>query len=113
MPWAAGDAKAWIEGATDKQAEVGASVANEALARCEKEGGEDCEASAIKQAKAVMGRLKESGPFGETLASVLIEAATREGSPVGAAMLTEVVDMLTIGTRAIFVESCEAVPLEE
>jgi hypothetical protein len=91
MPWTAEEAKAWVEGATDKQAEVGAQVANEALARCTEEKGDDCEGSAIRQAKAVMGKLKESGPFGERLASALIETATKEAVGVsGPARFSEV-----------------------
>jgi hypothetical protein len=111
-PWTAEEAKAWVEGATDKQAEVGAQVANEALARCTEEKGDDCEGSAIRQAKAVMGKLKESGPFGERLASALIEAATKEAVH-DSRDLAEVVDALTVGTRAVFVEtSGAAVPVE-
>lgn len=82
MPWTAEDAKQWVKDATDEQAEVGAEVANDALARCEAEKGEDCEASAIRQAKAIMSKLAESGPFGERLASALLKAT--EGGNVPA-----------------------------
>jgi hypothetical protein len=92
LPWKAKDAKGWIEGATDNQATVGARVANEALARCQKEGGEDCEGAAIRQAKSVMVKLKESGAWGENLAVALVEAASQE-------------TVLDLETRPDFVES--------
>jgi len=61
MPFTAEDAKDHTEKAdTPKKQEVWAKVANQALAACEKDGGEDCEASAIKQANAAVDKIGES-----------------------------------------------------
>jgi uncharacterized protein len=45
-------------GLSDKEKATWVSVANAALAKCEKEGGVNCEASAIKQANAAVGSAK-------------------------------------------------------
>jgi len=62
MPWKKADVDKHIKGLTDKQKEVWIKVANSALDRCLKAGGErqKCEASAIRQANAVAKGVKES-----------------------------------------------------
>ncbi len=69
MPWKAADSLKYAKGLSAKQQQVWAKVANEALAKCEADGGTDCEAAAIKQATAAAKRVEES-------ASLLAEAAT-------------------------------------
>lgn len=63
MPWEVGDVESHIKGLTDKQKRVWVGVANDALARCLKDGGETktCEGSAIRQANSVAKKVEESG----------------------------------------------------
>jgi hypothetical protein len=58
MPWTSGDADEHVKGLTDSQAKIWASTANAALARCEKDGGSDCEGRALAIAAA---RVKQLG----------------------------------------------------
>lgn len=62
MPWEVADVDRHMKDLTDSQKETWVEVANDALARCLKAGGKSdvCDASAIKQANAVVGRLGES-----------------------------------------------------
>jgi hypothetical protein len=61
MPWTVKDVDRHKKGLTDKQKETWVKVANSALKRCQDKGGDDCEASAIRQANSVVGQQKESG----------------------------------------------------
>ena len=64
MPWGIADVEKHNKGATTKaEKELWISVANPAAARCKAKGGSDCEASAIRQANAVLARSKEAGGF--------------------------------------------------
>lgn len=54
MPWTVQDVDKHKKGLTDKQKELWVRVANSVLERCQKEGGQDCEASAIRQANSVV-----------------------------------------------------------
>lgn len=56
MPWAIADVEQHSKGLTDAQKAVWVKVANAALTKCESEGGEACDASAIKQANAVVAK---------------------------------------------------------
>lgn len=58
MPWSIGDVEKHCKGLTDKQKKVWVSVANKALAACQKKGGKDCEKSAIMQANSVAKKTK-------------------------------------------------------
>lgn len=69
MPWKAADSLKYAKGLTPAQQKTWAKVANASLAKCEADGGTDCEATAIKQATAMAKRVTES-------ASLLAEAAT-------------------------------------
>ena len=60
MPWQASDAKRHKAGLTPKQARQWASVANDALSRCEKAGESDCEGRAIRQANSAVDKSAES-----------------------------------------------------
>ncbi|MGD8499535.1 MAG: hypothetical protein PVJ86_02745, partial [Phycisphaerales bacterium] len=60
MPWTAKDVDRHKKGLSDEQKETWVKIANSALKRCQDEGGEDCEASAIRQANSVVGKQKES-----------------------------------------------------
>ena len=61
MPWTAADAKAKTSKAdTPKKQKQWASIANSALKSCQEKGGSDCEASAIKQANAVIAKMTEA-----------------------------------------------------
>lgn len=75
MPWGVADVEAHRKGLSDKMKELWVSVANAALSRCEADKGADCEASAIKQANAVVAkRLKESSPLAAKLAEAIADA---------------------------------------
>lgn len=60
MPWTVSDVDHFKKGMTPKQKRQWVAIANDALARCM---GQDCEASAIKQAN---GAMQESGTMPET-----------------------------------------------
>jgi hypothetical protein len=52
MPWTASDAKRFKKGLTSAQAKKWAKIANGALKSCQKKGGKNCEASAIRIANS-------------------------------------------------------------
>jgi hypothetical protein len=54
MPFTTEDVDKHIKGLDPKQKEQWVEVANSALAKCEKEGGAECDASAIRQANGVV-----------------------------------------------------------
>ena len=56
MPWKIEDVDGHIKGLDDKKKEQWVTVANAALAKCEKEGGKECDVSAIRQANAVVAK---------------------------------------------------------
>ena len=56
MPWKIEDVDSHIKGLSDKSKEQWVAVANSALAKCEKEGGKECDVSAIKQANGVVAK---------------------------------------------------------
>jgi len=60
MPWKAEDVEAHMKGLSADEKGTWVEVANKALAACEKAGNEDCDASAIKQANAVVGKVREA-----------------------------------------------------
>lgn len=70
MPWQISDVDEHKKGLSDKEKETWVKVANEALSACEEKGGEDCDASAIRQANAVAGK-------GVLALSMAITKATR------------------------------------
>jgi hypothetical protein len=75
MPWDVGEVDQFKKGLTETQKRRWIEVANSALAACLKEGGEDCEASAIKQANAV---IEEAAHEHESLADKILEAVFDE-----------------------------------
>jgi len=77
MPWTVEDVEGFKKGLTAKEKKTWVEIANGALAACEKAGKEDCEASAIKQANAVVGRLGESISLREALRKALEEEDAR------------------------------------
>lgn len=87
MPWDVGDVDRHMKDLSASEKETWVEVANKALASCEEAGRKDCDASAIRQANAVIGKLKEAESDRETVslkdrlraaidADDLIEAAT-------------------------------------
>lgn len=56
MPFTIADVDKHNKGLNDRQKQLWLRVANDGLARCEREGGKDCDASAIRQANAVVAR---------------------------------------------------------
>jgi len=54
MPWTVADVDKHKKGLTARQKRQWVDVANSALAKCQREGGSNCDASAIKQANAVV-----------------------------------------------------------
>lgn len=67
MPWDVGDVDRHMKDLSPKQKETWVEIANKALASCEKAGRKDCDASAIRQANAVVGKLKEGELATETI----------------------------------------------
>lgn len=65
MPWTVGDVEDHIKGLSDEQKAQWVAVANSALSKCEKEGGENCDASAIRQANAVVSTKEAVHPHGD------------------------------------------------
>ena len=70
MPWKTDeDVEKHFKGLTPAQKTRWREVANDALARCEEKGGANCDASAIRQANSVVGRIAAQGfilhPVGE------------------------------------------------
>lgn len=63
MPWTVEDVESHIKGLSDKGKKVWVSVANSALSRCMEKGGEDCEASAIRQANSVAKKQMEDSSY--------------------------------------------------
>lgn len=76
MPWTVAEVDAHMKGLTDKQKETWCKIANSALSKCETDKGKDCDASAIRQANAVLGKMKEAAALGDDAAKLesLIEA---------------------------------------
>jgi hypothetical protein len=60
MPWSVDDVNKHCKNLSPKAKKVWVEVANKALAKCRKDGGTDCEASAIRQANSVASKLNES-----------------------------------------------------
>jgi len=60
MPWTVGDVEGHMKGLSASEKETWVEVANKALKSCEDAGRPDCDASAIKQANAVLGRVREA-----------------------------------------------------
>jgi len=60
MPWRVEDVDEHMKGLSASEKETWVEVANKALAACEKAGKADCDASAIKQANAVLGKVREA-----------------------------------------------------
>jgi len=56
MPWTVSDVERHNSGLTDAQKRQWVRVANDALRRCQSQGGSNCEASAIRQANAAVQR---------------------------------------------------------
>jgi Putative phage serine protease XkdF len=56
MPWTAADAKTHKKGLSAKEARTWATVANEALSRCQDKGESDCEGRAIRIANSVVNK---------------------------------------------------------
>jgi len=75
MPWDVGDVEGHKAGLTDAQKKRWVEVANSALAACLKEGRSDCEASAIRQANAVV---EEAQHENQALADRILEAVYSE-----------------------------------
>lgn len=71
MPWTVDDVESHMKGLSASKKETWVEVANKALANCEKDGRGDCEASAIKQANAVVGKLGESVSLADSIREAL------------------------------------------
>lgn len=59
MPWSTSDVDKHIKGLSAHQKQVWVAVANSALAKCEKDGGSNCDASAIQQANVMAKKAKK------------------------------------------------------
>lgn len=92
MPWTTDeDVDRHFKGLTPAQKKRWREVANDALARCQEKGGAQCDASAIRQANAVVGRMAANGfiiyPVGEAngfLEGNVVPIEARKG--IGAVM---------------------------
>ena len=60
MPGKEWDVASHMKGLSTGETETWVEVADKALAACEKAGKADCDASAIKQANAVLGKVREA-----------------------------------------------------
>jgi hypothetical protein len=60
MPWTVDDVEKHNKGLSDAQKKTWVRVANTALARCNQAKGKNCDASAIKQANAVVSKKEAS-----------------------------------------------------
>lgn len=60
MPWTVDDVDDHMKDLSPSEKETWVEVANKALTACEKAGRKDCDASAIKQANAVVGKVREA-----------------------------------------------------
>ncbi len=78
MPFTTADVEGHIKGLTAAQQTIWVRVANGALSSCENAGRSDCEGSAIRQANAVAGGMREAGcAIGED-GSVIFEEPLQE-----------------------------------
>ena len=59
MPWSIADVDAFNKGLSDAEKERWIAVANSTLADCEAEGGDDCDALAIRTANAAVSRTRD------------------------------------------------------
>lgn len=73
MPWTVDDVNDHMKDLSPSEKKAWVEVANKALAACEKAERENCDASAIKQANAVIGKLREALSADE---EVFVEAAS-------------------------------------
>lgn len=73
MPWTTADVERHMKDLSPSEKETWVEVANKALAACEKAGRKDCDASAIKQANSVVGKIREALSADE---EIFVEAAT-------------------------------------
>lgn len=71
MPWKTGDVDKHAKGLTDQQKAVWVKVANSALARCQADGGQDCEATAIRAATALAKKTPRVAKEAEQLSAAL------------------------------------------
>jgi phage-related tail fiber protein len=73
MPWTVEEVEKFKKGLSASEKETWVEIANKALAACEKAGKADCDASAIKQANAVLSKVSEALSSDE---ATFVEAAT-------------------------------------
>mgnify|MGYP006280679595 CR=1 FL=1 len=59
MPWTVGDVDRFKQGLSDAQKRRWVRIANSALRKCQSEGGQNCEARAIRQANGTVGNNSE------------------------------------------------------
>ena len=85
MPWTAADAKEKKSDLTDKEAEVWARIANDALKRCQGKGGDTsgCEASAIRIAHSTINKIRSKSK----------ESAMSEESGFGIVKISETLSL--------------------
>lgn len=93
MPWTADDADKHKKGMTANQKKQWAAVANAALAKCEKEGGDKCDVKAIMQANGAVNKAVKMESFVNTL--FVIEEAGRMISSANKKKLTDAVAAMT------------------
>jgi hypothetical protein len=70
MPWSISDVDSNKKGLSDKQKRAWVHIANSALKMCKRRGGSECDASAIRQANAVSGRISEAMSDDEAIAAI-------------------------------------------
>lgn len=87
MPWTVGDVERHKKGLSDAQKRRWVRVANDALRRCQARGGSNCDASAIRQANAVVGNKDNDmetmvmGVYATTTKNYEIREETLNGRP--------------------------------
>jgi hypothetical protein len=80
MPWTVDDVERFRKGLTETEKMQWVAVANEALVRCLREGEDDCDAVAIRQANAAIGAAEESSTLGDRILGAVFD----EGAPLKA-----------------------------
>jgi len=82
MPWTITDVERHKHGLTDAQKRQWVRIANSALAKCQREGGRNCEASAIRQANGVVGHSISFENTQKTIEKLITYVDAGHGEPI-------------------------------
>ena len=105
MPWKVEDVESHMKGLSPSEKETWVEVANKALKTCQDAGRKDCDASAIKQANAVLGKVREALTPDE---AIFVEAEVKARLP-GPASALEAAGDTSPGSEVEFAETGQLV----